>query len=347
MPSHRGTMPERNRRVIVVGASAGGVEALRALAGRLPADLAAPVAVVLHVGAQSILPELLDAAGALPARHAGNGEALEAGTIYVAPPDRHLLIHDGHLMLRRGARENLARPAVDPLFRSAAASYGAGAIGVVLTGALNDGTAGLAAIKRCGGVAIVQEPREADFPEMPLSALRHVAVDACLPLAGIAAELVRRAAEPPGPTPEIPMDVRLEAAIAAQERATMTSEDKLGTPSPFTCPECQGPLWEIDDPAMLRYRCHVGHAFTADTMLEAQAGEAEAILWKLLRARQQRAELARRMAEREHDDRPALAATFRARAKEYDEDAELVRRMLLGGIGHFDDGRAKAESGGS
>lgn len=286
-------MTQDSRRIIVIGASAGGVEGLRALVRDLPADLPAPIAVVLHVGTQSILPELLASVGPLPARHAQNGEALRPGTIYVAPPGRHLLVHDGHLMLRRGARENLARPAIDPLFRSAAASFGGGTVGVVLTGALNDGTAGLAAIKRCGGTAIVQDPREADFPEMPLSALRHVAVDACLPLAGIAAELARRAAEPPGPTPEIPMDVRLEAAIAAQEHATMSTEDKLGTPSPFTCPECQGPLWEIADPVMLRFRCHVGHAFTADAMLEAQAGEAEAILWKLLRTRQQRAEFAR------------------------------------------------------
>lgn len=339
-------LPQDHRRIIVIGASAGGVEALRTLVGALPPDIAAPIAVVLHVGTQSILPELLEAAGRLPVHHAKNGEPLRRGTIYVAPPGKHLLVHDGHLMLRRGARENLARPAIDPLFRSAACSFGGGTIGVVLTGALNDGTAGLVAIKRCGGVVIVQEPREADFPEMPLSALRHVAVDACLPLAGIAKELVRRAAEPPGPTPEIPMDVRLEAAIAAQEHATMQTEEKLGTPSPFTCPECQGPLWEIADDAMLRFRCHVGHAFTADAMLDAQAGEAEAILWRLLRARQQRAALARRMAERESDDRPALAAQFLARAEEYDEDAELVRRMLLGGIGHFDEADAEAQSGG-
>lgn len=338
-------MLQDNRRVIVIGASAGGVEALRALVRALPADMAAPIALVLHVGAQSLLPELLEAAGRLPARHAQNGEPLLRGRITVAPPGKHLLVHDGHLLLRRGPRENLARPAIDPLFRSAACSFGGGTIGVVLSGALNDGTAGLGAIKRCGGTAIVQEPGEADFPEMPLSALRHVAVDACLPIAGIAAELARRAAEPPGPTPEIPMDVRLEAAIAAQEHATMSDEDKLGSPSPFTCPECQGPLWEIADAAMLRYRCHVGHAFTADSMLEAQAEEAEAILWKLLRARQQRAELARRMAERESDRRPALAAQFQERAREYDEDAELVRRMLLGSVGHFDDAGAEGQSG--
>jgi two-component system chemotaxis response regulator CheB len=333
------------RRLIVIGASAGGVEALRTLVRDLPPDIAAPVAVVLHVGAQSILPDLLRSAGGLPASHAENGERIRPGRVYVAPPDKHLLVHDGHLMLRRGPRENLSRPAIDPLFRSAACSFGSGTIGVVLSGALNDGTAGLSAIKRCGGLAFVQDPAEASFPEMPLSALRHTAVDACLPLAGIARELARRAAEPPGPAPPIPIDIRLEAAIAAQEHATMSSEEKIGTPSPFTCPECQGPLWEIADPTMLRFRCHVGHAFTAHAMLEAQAEEAEAILWKLLRARQQRAELARRIAQRETDGRPALAAQFRARAKEYDEDAKLVRSMLLGGLGHFDDAEAEEQTG--
>ena len=333
------------RRLIVIGASAGGVGALRELVPDLPSDLAAPVAIVLHVGAQSILPDLLQAAGPLPARHPEVGERLQDGTIYVAPPGKHMLVHDGHLLLRRGPRENMARPAIDPLFRSAACSFGGGTIGVVLTGALNDGTAGLVAIKRCGGTAIVQEPGEADFPEMPLSALHRVDVDACLPLAGIAAELARRAQEAPGPTPSIPIDIRLEAAIAAQEYATMSTEEKLGTPSPFTCPECQGPLWEIDDSSVLRYRCHVGHAYTADTMFDAQAEEAEAILWKLLRGRQQRAELARRMAERESEERPALAARFRERAEEYDEDAKLVRRMLGGGVGHFDDAGAEGQTG--
>jgi two-component system chemotaxis response regulator CheB len=334
-------------RLIVIGASAGGVEALRALAAGLPRDIAAPIGVVLHVGAQSLLPELLESAGNLPASHAENGERLRRGHIYVAPPGRHLLVHDGHWMLRRGPRENLARPAIDPLFRSAACSFGGGTIGVVLSGALNDGTAGLGAIKRCGGTAIVQDPDEALVPEMPLSALRHTAVDACLPLASIAGELARLAAEPPAPTPDIPMDIRLEAAIAAQEHATMSTEEKIGTPSPFTCPECQGPLWEIADASMLRFRCHVGHAFTVDAMLEAQAEEAEAILWKLLRARQQRAELARRVAEREHATRPALAEHFLARADEYDQDAELVRRMLMGGVGHFDDSDPKEQIGGS
>jgi two-component system chemotaxis response regulator CheB len=332
-------------RIIVVGASAGGVEALRQLAADLPMTLAAPVGIVLHVGGQSILPQLLSAVSRLPVKHAESGERMRAGHVFVAPPGAHMLVHDGHLMLRRGPRENLSRPAIDPLFRSAACSFGAGAIGVLLSGTLNDGTAGLRAIKRCGGSAVVQAPSDAMFPEMPESALRHVEVEHCVPLAAMGELLARLAGEPVGPTPQIPIQIRLEAAIAAQEHATMSTEQEIGTPSPFTCPECQGPLWEVADSAMLRFRCHVGHAYTADAMMQAQSDEADAILWKLLRSRQQRAELARRVAEREHSDRPQLAARFLERAKEYDEDAALVRRMLLSHRIAVDDISEERENG--
>ncbi len=253
------------------------------------------------------------------------------GHVCVAVPGAHLLLHDSHIMLRRGPRENLARPAVDPLFRSAACSFGGRVIGVVLSGALNDGTAGLRAIKRCGGIAVVQDPRDAAHPDMPQSALRHVDVDHFVPanaLAGLLAGLVR---EPAAPTPPIPLDLRLETAIAAQELSGMEAEDQLGTPSRFTCPECHGALWEIDDGSLLRYRCHVGHAFTADTMLHAQAANAEEMLWSLARAHQEHAALARRMAERERaQHRDAFADHLLERARDYDEDAQVVRNLLRG-----------------
>src|SRR5262249_59710213 len=187
-----------------------------------------------------------------------NGERVEAGRVYVAPPERHLLLHDSHVLLRRGPRENLVRPAIDPLFRSAAASFGGRVIGVILSGALNDGTAGLHAIKRYGGIAIVQDPDDAPVPEMAVSALKHVDVDCSVPIARMGEVLLRFVAKPAGATPAIPIDVRLEAVIAAQELGEMVSEDRLGEPAPFSCPECQGTLWEIADPSMLRYRCRVG-----------------------------------------------------------------------------------------
>src|SRR6185437_4468707 len=251
--------------LIVIGASAGGVEALKRLLRGFRRDLPACILIVEHVGPTSVLGSILDRAGPLPVRQAEGGERIAPGRAYVAAPGAHLLIHDGHLMLRRGPRENLSRPAIDPLFRSAAIVYGGRVVGVVLSGALNDGTAGLRAIKRCGGLAVIQDPADAAVPDMPASARRHVDIDHVAPAAEMAALLTRLAAEPAAPTPEIPMDIRLEAAIAAQELSGMKTEDELGTLAPFSCPECHGTLWEIADDPVLRYRCHVGHVLTAET----------------------------------------------------------------------------------
>ncbi|MDX8523661.1 chemotaxis protein CheB [Mesorhizobium sp. MSK_1335] len=321
--------PSKNHNIVVIGASAGGIEPLKRIVGDLPADLPAAVFVVVHIGQVSYLPEILDRAGALDAISAGNGAAFRTGCIYVAPPGFHLLLHDGHMLLRRGPRENLARPAIDPLFRSAALSYGASVIGVLLSGSLSDGTAGLRAVKAVGGLTVVQHPEDTLVPAMVESALHYVEVDHCLPAAQIGPLLAELVAEPAGESFRPPAAVRLEAAIAAQEHSTMKDEDRLGQLSVFTCPECHGPLWEIEDGDMLRYRCHTGHAFTADAVMEAQATEADEILWSLLRSHQQRAEFARRMAERQRTkDRSGLAAEFVKRAQEYDSDAALIGRIL-------------------
>ncbi|MDG4882903.1 chemotaxis protein CheB [Mesorhizobium sp. WSM4884] len=319
----------RNRFIIVIGASAGGVEPLKRIVSDLPADLPAAVFVVLHVGQVSYLPGILDRVATLKTSVAENGATFRTGNIYVAPPGFHLLLHGDHMMLRRGPRENLARPAIDPLFRSAALSYGASVIGVLLSGALSDGTAGLRAIKAVGGLAVVQHPKDAPVPTMVESALHYVEIDHCLPAAKLGGLLAKLAAEPAGETLPAPPGVRLEAAISAQEHATMKDEDRLGKLSVFTCPECHGPLWEIEDGDMLRYRCHTGHAFTADAVMEAQSIEADEILWSLLRSHQQRAQFARRMAERERaQNRSGLANEFGQRAKEYEADAALIERIL-------------------
>jgi two-component system chemotaxis response regulator CheB len=318
-----------NRCIITIGASAGGVEPLKQIVRDLPADLPAAVFVVLHVGPVSYLPGILDRAGPLKTIEAESGAIFKLGNIYVAPPGFHLLLHEDHMMLRRGPRENLARPAIDPLFRSAALSYGGQAIGVILSGSLSDGTAGLRAIKAVGGLAIIQHPKDAVVPDMVKSALRYVHIDHCLPAAELGGLLGKLAAEPAGETLPAPPDVRLEAAVAAQEHSTMKNEDRLGELSVFTCPECHGPLWEIEDGDMLRYRCHTGHAFTADAMMEAQSAEADEILWSLLRSHQQRAAFTRRMADREtKKNRSQLASQLRARAREYEADAEVVERIL-------------------
>jgi two-component system, chemotaxis family, protein-glutamate methylesterase/glutaminase len=318
-----------HRDIIVIGASAGGLEPLQRVLADLPADLSAAVFVVIHMGATSFLAEILGRASTLPVRRASSGAAIEFGQIYVAVPGVHLLLHDNHVLLRRGPRENLARPAVDPLFRSAAATFGARVIGVVLSGSLNDGTAGIRAVKQCGGVVVVQHPTDAAYPSMPLSATRHTEIDYIVPANEMGELLARLTNEPAGVTPSIPFAIRLEAAIAAQEAGGMTAEDSLGAPSRFTCPECHGALWEIDDGSLLRYRCHVGHAFTAEAMLATQAEQAEELLWSLMRAHQERAALARRMAERERwQNRDNLARELLAKAEAYDEDAEVIRSLL-------------------
>jgi two-component system chemotaxis response regulator CheB len=329
--------PTANRDIIVVGASAGGVDALRTMVAGLPADLPAAVFVVLHVGEASRLVPILDRAGPLPVASAASGEPFERGHVYVAPPGKHLLLHNDHMLLRRGPRENLARPAIDPLFRSAAATFGSRVIGVVLSGALSDGTAGLRAIKRCGGVAVVQDPADAMVVSMPLNALRFVDVDHVVPTAGLAPLLGTLARQKAGPTPEIPLDIRLETAIAAQELADMRIDDMLGKPSRFTCPECHGALWEIEDGKMLRYRCHVGHAFTADAVLTSQTDEIDRLLGTLLRSHQERAALTRRMAEKERTDgRDMLATQLERRAIDFEGDVQLVKGLLRNGEGERD-----------
>ncbi|MFU8865279.1 MAG: chemotaxis protein CheB [Rhodobacterales bacterium] len=332
----------QNLRAIAIGTSAGGVDALKRLVATLDDDLAAPVLIVMHVGARSLLPQILSTAGRLPACHAEHGQSLEPGRIYIAPPDRHMLVHDHHILLRRGPHENLCRPAIDPLFRTLACSYGPSAIGVVLTGALDDGTAGLDAIARCGGTTVVQDPDDAIAAEMPRSALRHVPVDHCVPLDGLGALLTRLATQQPGPPRDIPLDVKLEAAVAAQEHVQGGVAPPHGVLSPYICPHCQGPLWEIADHPPLRYRCHTGHSFTVDAMLEAQAEEAEGLLWTLMRSHQQRATLVRSMAERAKGT--AQAAHLLRRAEEYGKDADMIRSMIeRAGIGHEGDRQEPVE----
>jgi two-component system chemotaxis response regulator CheB len=317
---------EANHDLIAVGASAGGLEFLQMLVRDLPTGLPATVLIVQHVGSRSYLAEILGRQSGLPVLPAQSGEPLQRSHVYVGVPGMHLLVHDGHLLLRRGPRENLSRPAIDPLFRSAACSYGARVIGVVLSGALNDGTAGLRAIKRCGGLAVVQDPTEAPFPDMPASALSHVDVDYCVAGSELAPLLTRLVAEPAGLTPDIPLEIRIKAGIAALELAGMATEEQLGTKSPFTCPECNGSLWAINDGEFIRYRCHMGHAYTGEAMLEAQSDDIERLLWDVMRTHRDRANLARRLAQRERSNE--MAARMAQRAQEYEEDAKIMEKLI-------------------
>ncbi len=268
--------------IIVVGASSGGVEALVTLAAGLPADLPAAIFVVLHIGNHSsVLPEILSKSGPLPAVHPQHGAPIVNGKIYVAPPDRHLLIEPGHMLLSSGPKENRSRPAVNPLFRSAAATYGSRVTGVILTGAFDDGTAGLAEIKRRGGIAIVQDPKTARDPSMPKSAVLHVDVDHIVPLAQI-----------PG----------LLSTLAGTPRLAGQSEDSLMREEPLekhfsglTCPECRGPLTEERQGRIVEYRCRVGHAYGPLALVEEHREALERTLWSTLVALEEAADIAERM----------------------------------------------------
>jgi two-component system, chemotaxis family, protein-glutamate methylesterase/glutaminase len=276
--------------IVVIGASAGGMDALRRLVGRLPAGLPAAVFVVWHLspGLKSMLPAVLQKAGPLPAMHPRDGDRIEPGRIYVAPNDHHLLVEKGYVRVTRGPKENRFRPAVDPLFRSAAYIYGPRVIGVVLTGALDDGTAGLYTIKLRGGTAIVQEPDDAVVRAMPLNALEYTQADYKLPAAQIGELLGRLVREEAGPAPRLPDEeerkTHREIRIAAGQNELEDSAMTFGELSPFTCPECNGVLSMIREGAMVRFRCHTGHALSSSSLLGSITGHAEARLYEVVRA---------------------------------------------------------------
>jgi two-component system, chemotaxis family, protein-glutamate methylesterase/glutaminase len=323
----------RPDRVVVIGASAGGVEALQAIAGGLPADFPAPVLVVLHVPPEtSHLPSILARAGSLPAEHAQDGEPLRAGKILVAPPDRHLMVQDGRVQVVRGPKENMHRPAVDPLFRSAALAYGPNAVAVVLSGTRADGAAGAAAVAHRGGAVVVQDPGDAVYPDMPMSAIAADHPDYVLPTAEIPATISRLVSEPAKEvTVEDAKELETENRYAALDENAIERAEGIGRRGPFGCPECGGVLWEQDDGSLLRYRCRVGHAYAAETLLEAQAENLETALFIALRALEERANLSRQVRDR------LRARGVERTAKRYDEaieeserHANIIRAVLSG-----------------
>jgi len=305
-------------RIVAIGASQGGVDALHALVSNMPADFPAAILVVLHIGAgPSILPSLLNDLKRLPASHAMHDERIEAGHIYIAPPNHHLLVKRGRLQLSRGPRENWTRPAIDPLFRSVAEEYGPDAVGVILSGNLSDGTVGLYEIKRRGGIAIVQDPGEAECPSMPLSALNNVAVDHCVPLSDLPALLVRLVKEGKFRKPQ-------GTGVHAMEH----SEERIERPVAQTCPECGGAMREETVGNVTQFRCHIGHVLNAEVHAAAQLEILERQLSAVLRMLNERTELCRKLAEkhRAHGNPEAHAIWARA-AEEARNREDAIRRM--------------------
>lgn len=310
--------------LIVIGASEGGISAIRSLAAGMPADFAGAIVVVVHIGAhKSELPALLNAAGPLRASHAQDGEPIKPSRIYVAPPDHHVIIEPGRLRITRGPRENCTRPAIDPLFRSAAAIYGAQVIGVILTGGLNDGTAGLIEIKRHGGIAVVQEPGDATNPSMPRSALRHVEVDHRTTIMALPALLTSLVGE-----------LAPDLAAASPGSGGKGMERMLGhfthdEPIAITCPDCGGALRRLQLGSLTQFGCHIGHVYTQEIMLQAQFSAMESSLEASMRAISERAELCRQLAtERRSAGDTDGASKWTAAMQEAKARAISVRSLL-------------------
>jgi two-component system, chemotaxis family, protein-glutamate methylesterase/glutaminase len=317
--------------VVVIGASAGGVEALSKVVSDLPRNLRAAVFVVLHLSrARSVLPEILTRAGLLPAVHPADGDPIEHGRIYVGRPDHHLTLEEGRIRVVHGPTENGYRPAVDPLFRSAARVYGPRVIGIILTGALDDGTAGLAAVKEAGGIAIVQDPDEAFASSMPRSARAFVPVDHVLPLREIGALVVSLTnQQTDGPVAVVGPHVKAMEPDLGPPNIAVREGDRPGKVSVFTCPECHGTLWEADERGIVRFRCRVGHVYSPESMLAAQTDSVDRALWIALRSLEERAALTHRLSERASNRQHTwLAKAFQQRALAADQHASVIRDLL-------------------
>ena len=306
---------------------------MRELFAALPADYRAAIFVVVHVAPEtpSVLPAILDRLSALPVSVAKAGAPVRPGTAMIAPPDMHLVLDRDRVRLVNGPRENRHRPSIDVLFRSAAVAYGSRVTGVVLSGMKDDGAAGLWAIKRRGGAAVVQEPSDAEYPEMPRSAMDLVDVDACVPARDLASTLIRMAADSTAkPNEAAPASIEAEARMIEQNDSSMAELDALGQRVPLTCPECGGALWEIHEGGP-RFRCHTGHAYSLATLADEQSMQVEAALWAALRRLEESERVAQRMASYARIRGNASLAAYHTDIATGTAAHAATLRQLLGG----------------
>lgn len=320
--------------IVVVGASAGGMEALKKLVAQLPSNFPGTLFIVWHVAPAypSVLPQILERVCPLPVAHAIDKEAIQPGRIYVAPPDHHLLVESGYVRVTKGPKENRFRPSIDVLFRSAARSYGKQVIGVVLTGLLDDGASGLYAVKEQGGRAVVQDPFDALHPSMPMQAMKAVAVDHCVPIAEMGVLLVyltNSAVEKKGGH-LVSEQMDIEVKVAREDNAFESGIMKLGKLSPYTCPECHGVLLQLKEGNRIRFRCHTGHAYSLNSLLAEVTESIETSLWSTLRGIEESEMLISHMAEHlcEAND-SEMAERFLQKAKEVRLRADLVRQAVM------------------
>ncbi len=338
-----------NRNLVAIGTSSGGIEALQSIVAALPGDFPAALCIVLHTAPDTpgILADILARAGPLPVCVVRGREQLRPGRIYLPAPDHHLIVEPGVLRASRGPRENRFRPAIDPLLRSAAQVYGPRVIGVILTGGMDDGVAGLWAIKRLGGVTLVQDPKDAAVDVMPRHAIEHVDPDYCLPLADIPALLRRLVAENIVEASGylVPEQMRIEVKMANEDPRSRPGVETLGQPSRYSCPECHGVLFEIKEGARSRFRCHTGHAYSLVTLLEEYDKAIETSLWNAVRVMQEQALLLQQVAghvrDRHHD--PAHAGQLVRRAESVQRRSDQVRHVMLEAIDENDAARKEEQ----
>ncbi|MEZ2354847.1 chemotaxis protein CheB [Caballeronia sp. RCC_10] len=320
------------RCIVVIAASTGGLDVLRTIVSGLPADFPASIFVVMHIGTwPSRLPQILAADSRLPVVHASDGEAIAAVTVYIAPPDRHMLLGDARIVLSTAPKENFTRPAADPLFRSAAVNFGDRAIGVVLSGKLDDGAAGLKAVHACGGYTIIQDPSTCVAPEMPQAALKAVPPDVVAPIEDIGPAIVK--ALTGSSSRGFDMNEReraaLELKIAQTGRSSPSDLARLGHRTSMTCPDCGGVLWRIGEGYPLRYRCHTGHAFSAMSLEQQQRAGAEDALWSVVRRLEEKLLLVQEQLSLAESAGSEDARAIRAEIAPLETAIEAVRRLAI------------------
>ncbi|MDB5131310.1 MAG: Protein-glutamate methylesterase [Mucilaginibacter sp.] len=320
------------KKIVVIGASAGGYHAIADVVAALPADPEIAVFAVLHMSkdsAAAVVLHHLQLRTSLACKIAADNEPIKGGHLYLAPPDHHLMVKKGLMRVHNGPRENRWRPSIDVLFRSAAAAYGSQVIGIILSGLLDDGTSGMSAIKRSGGICIVQEPKEALFPDMPTNVLNTVDVDYRVPLADIGYIITDHLSKPPARMLPVPEDVRIEAEITERMVSSMDELKKIGTHSNFSCPDCGGGLWKMSSDGVHRYRCYTGHVYTERLLNDKQREELEASLWVSIRILEERKNLLTIMAghELEAGHTPESVET-KKRAGEVDVHINRLKSVL-------------------
>lgn len=323
-----------NKDIFLIGGSAGSHVALRQIVSELPADFPGSIFVATHVptNSQGYLADFLSSFSALPVSRAVDGQSFECGHIYAAVPDRHLLLVGGAMRLGEGPRENMTRPAIDPLFRSAALAYGPSAVGIILSGLQNDGASGLTAIKACGGTALVQNPLNAHADPMPLAALEAVIADFVGSPEELGREMIRLVDTDPNEAVPCPDSLLLEVEIAAGTRLGSAVLRQIADPSPLSCPDCQGVLSEVRDERPLRYRCQIGHSYTAE-ILDSHFDKVSEAMRIALRIMEERVTLVSRMArDARSTGRDAVAELYEGRAVEYGRYATILRDAAVGSL---------------